>query len=149
MQMMPLRIAIKCDVSFRENVSDSEMIVSADLEKLESNHERLKENDKNSSTEEFDEEIDNLVKMIRVAGAFENNVNRRRCINLRGISGIMSVAIAPLLCSIASLVSVEKETEEMVDGSTSDEIKAMLLYREESVEELVEETVMRIRIGDE
>ena len=65
------------------------------------------------------------------------NVELKEC--LTHVEGITPVSDVPVLCPIASFVSFEKRTEEIVDGSTLGGTKAMLPYGEESVEELGKE----------
>ena len=66
-----------------------------------------------------------------------DNVELKEC--LTHVEGITPVSDVPVLCPIASFVSVEKRTEEIVDGSTLGGTKAMLPCGEESVEELGKE----------
>ena len=49
----------------------------------------------------------------------------------KGIEEVPVVSDAPVLCPIASSVLIEKRTKKMVDGSTLEEIKAMLPCSEE------------------
>ena len=66
-----------------------------------------------------------------------DNVELKEC--LTHVEGITPVSDVPVLCPIASFVSVEKRTEEIVDGSTLGGTKAILPCGEESVEELGKE----------
>ena len=90
--------------------------------------ERLIENVEGSSTGGFRIEIDNLQIGVNVVDKVDNAKLKKY---LTRIEEIM-----PVSCPI---VSVEKRAEEIVDGGTLEETKAMLPCGEESVGELGEE----------
>ena len=79
---------------------------------------------------------DNLLIGVNIVDEIDN-VELKEC--LTHVEGITPVSDVPVLCPIASFVSVEKRTEEIVDGSTLGGTKAMLPCGEESVEELGKE----------
>ena len=79
---------------------------------------------------------DNLQIGVNIVDEIDN-VELKEC--LTRVEGIMTVSDVSVLCPIASFVSVEKRTEEIVDGSTLGGTKAMLPCGEESVEELGKE----------
>ena len=79
---------------------------------------------------------DNLQIGVNIVDEIDN-VELKEC--LTHVEGITPVSDVPVLCPIASFVSVEKRTEDIVDGSTLGGTKAMLPYGEESVEELGKE----------
>ena len=79
---------------------------------------------------------DNLQIGVNIVDEIDN-VELREC--WTHVEGITPVSDVPVLCPIASFVSVEKRTEEIVDGSTLGGTKAMLPCGEESVEELGKE----------
>ena len=91
----------------------SEISVSAkDLERSDTNCERLTENVEDSTLGGFH---DNLQIGVIIEDEFDN-VELKEC--LTQVEGITPVSNVPVLCPIASFVSVEKRTEEIVDGST-------------------------------
>ena len=79
---------------------------------------------------------DNLQIGVNIVDEIDN-VELKEC--LTHVEGITPVSDVPVLCPIASFVSVEKRTEDIVDGSTLGGTKAMLPCGEESVEELGKE----------
>ena len=79
---------------------------------------------------------DNLQIGVNIVDEIDN-VELREC--WTHVEGITPVSDVPVLCPIASFVSVEKRTEDIVDGSTLGGTKAMLPCGEESVEELGKE----------
>ena len=112
----------------------SEISVSAtDLERSDTDCERLSENVENSTSGGFH---DNLLIGVNIVDEIDN-VELKEC--LTHVEGITPVSDVPVLCPIASFVSVEKRTEEIVDGSTLGGTKAMLPSGEELVEELGKE----------
>ena len=112
----------------------SEISVSAtDVERSDTDCERLTENVEDGTSGGFH---DNLLIGVNIVDEIDN-VELKEC--LTHVEGITPVSDVPVLCPIASFVSVEKRTEEIVDGSTLRGIKAMLPCGEESVEELGKE----------
>ena len=112
----------------------SEISVSAtDLERSDTDCERLTENVKDSTSGGFH---DNLLIGVNIVDEIDN-VELKEC--LTHVEGITPVSDVSVSCPIASFVSVEKRTEEIVDGSTLGGTKAMLPCGEESVEELGKE----------
>ena len=91
---------------------------------------RLTENVEDSTSGGFH---DNLQIGVNIEVEVDN-VELTEC--LTHVEGIKPVSDVPVSCPIASFVSVEKRTEEIVDGGTLGGTKAMLPCGEESVEEL-------------
>ena len=112
----------------------SEICVSAkDLERSDTNCERLTENVEDSTSGGFH---DNLLIGVIIEDEFDN-AELKEC--LTHVEGITPVTDVSVLCPIASFVSVERRTEEIVGGSTLGGTKAMLPCGEKSVEELGKE----------
>ena len=113
----------------KENVDFKMQDVRAEIDSLR----QKQENVEDSTSGGFH---DNLLIGVNIVDEIDN-VELKEC--LTHVVGIMPVSDVPVLCPIASFVSVEKRTEDIVDGSTLGGTKAMLPSGEESVEELGKE----------
>ena len=113
----------------KENLDFKMQDLRAEIDSLR----QKQENVGDSTSGEFQ---DNLLIGVNIVDEIDN-VELKEC--LTHVEGITPVSDVPVLCPIASFVSVEKRTEEIVDGSTLGGTKAMLPCGEESVEELGKE----------
>ena len=113
----------------KENVDFKMQDIRAEIDSLR----QKQENVEDSTSGGFQ---DNLLIGVNIVDEIDN-VELKEC--LTHVEGITPVSDVPVLCPIASFVSVEKRTEEIVDGSTLGGTKAMLPCGEESVEELGKE----------